>query len=51
MGSTPHPDAHAKLSSLYGDLKTDRVKPIDDEAFFESLRRREAEPTAKRPRQ
>jgi predicted transcriptional regulator len=31
------------LDSRYDDLKSGRVKPIDGEAFFESLRRREAE--------
>jgi predicted transcriptional regulator len=31
------------LDSRYDDLKTGRVKPIDGEAFFESLRRREDE--------
>jgi hypothetical protein len=29
------------LDSRYDDLKSGRVKPIDGEAFFESLRRRE----------
>jgi len=31
------------LGSRYDDLKSGRVKPIDGEAFFESLRRREDE--------
>jgi predicted transcriptional regulator len=31
------------LNSRYDDLKSGRVKPIDGEAFFESLRRREDE--------
>jgi len=31
------------LNSRYDDLKSDRVKPIDGEAFFESLRQREDE--------
>jgi hypothetical protein len=31
------------LDSRYDDLKSDRVKPIDGEAFFEDLRRREDE--------
>ncbi len=31
------------LDSRYDDLKTGRVKPIDGEEFFESLRRREDE--------
>jgi hypothetical protein len=29
------------LDSRYDDLKSGRVKPIDGEAFFESLRKRE----------
>ncbi len=31
------------LDSRYDDLKSGRVKPIDGEAFFESLRQREDE--------
>jgi hypothetical protein len=31
------------LNSRYDDLKSGRVKPIDGEEFFESLRRREDE--------
>jgi hypothetical protein len=31
------------LNSRYDDLKSGRVKPIDGEAFFEDLRRREDE--------
>jgi predicted transcriptional regulator len=31
------------LDSRYDDLKSGRVKPIDGEAFFERLRRREDE--------
>jgi hypothetical protein len=31
------------LNSRYDDLKSGRVKPIDGEQFFESLRRREDE--------
>ncbi|MGO4884565.1 MAG: hypothetical protein ACLP59_27660 [Bryobacteraceae bacterium] len=31
------------LNSRYDDLKSGRVKPIDGEQFFESLRRREEE--------
>ena len=31
------------LDSRYDDLKSERVKPIDGEAFFESLRLREEE--------
>ena len=31
------------LDSRYDDLKTGRVKPIDGEAFFDDLRKREDE--------
>ena len=31
------------LNSRYDDLKSGKVKPIDGEAFFESLRQREDE--------
>lgn len=31
------------LNSRYDDLKSGRVKPIDGEEFFESLRRQEGE--------
>ena len=31
------------LDSRYDDIKSGRVKPIDGEAFFENLRRREEE--------
>ena len=31
------------LDSRYDDIKSGRVKPIDGEAFFDSLRRREDE--------
>ncbi len=31
------------LNSRYDDLKSGRVKPLDGEEFFESLRRREDE--------
>jgi predicted transcriptional regulator len=31
------------LDSRYDDIKSGRVKPIDGEAFFESLRQREEE--------
>jgi hypothetical protein len=31
------------LDSRYDDLKSGRVKPIDGEAFFETLRQREEE--------
>lgn len=42
--------AHAQemLDSRYDDLKSGRVKPIDGEQFFESLRRREDELLKKR---
>jgi hypothetical protein len=33
--------ARQMLDSRYDDLKSGRVKPIDGEEFFESLRRRE----------
>ena len=37
--------AHTRqmLDSRYDDIKTGRVKPIDGDAFFESLRQREEE--------
>ena len=35
--------AQEMLDSRYDDLKSGRVKPIDGEQFFESLRRREDE--------
>ena len=31
------------LDSRYDDIKSDRVKPIDGEAFFDNLRQREDE--------
>ncbi len=40
----------ATLDSRYDDLKSGRVKPLDGEAFFETLRQRE-EDLRKRPRQ
>jgi hypothetical protein len=39
------------LNSRYDDLKSGRVKPIDGEEFFESLRRREDELLKKTPPQ
>jgi len=36
------------LNSRYDDLKSGRVKPLDREAFFESLRKREDELLKKR---
>jgi hypothetical protein len=35
--------AREMLNTRYDDLKSGRVKPIDGEKFFESLRRREDE--------
>jgi predicted DNA-binding protein len=37
------------LDSRYDDLKSGRVKPIDGESFFESLRRREDDPPKRPP--
>jgi predicted DNA-binding protein len=34
-------EVHQMLDSRYDDIKSGRVKPIDGEAFFESLRRQE----------
>jgi hypothetical protein len=36
------------LDSRYDDLKSGRVKPVDGEEFFETLRRREDELLRKR---
>lgn len=36
------------LDTRYDDIKSGRVKPIDGEAFFESLRQREKELLKKR---
>jgi len=36
------------LDGRYDDIKSGRVKPIDGEAFFDSLRQRENELLAKR---
>ena len=33
------------LDSRYDDLESARVKPIDGESFFESLRQRESDPS------
>jgi len=41
--------AREMLDSRYDDLKSGRVKPIDGEEFFESLRRREDEMRKKHP--
>lgn len=40
--------AQEMLDSRYDDLKSGRVKPVDGEQFFESLRRRENELLKKR---
>jgi predicted DNA-binding protein len=37
------------LDSRYDDIKDGRVKPIDGEAFFESLRQREEKLPKRRP--
>ena len=36
-------EVHDMLDSRYDDIKSDRVKPIDGEAFFDNLRQREDE--------
>jgi hypothetical protein len=43
--------AHVRgmLDSCYDDLQSGKVKPIDGEAFFESLRQREEELLKQRP--
>ena len=38
------------LDSRYDDLKSGRVKPIDGEEFFETLRQREDELLKRKPR-
>ncbi len=37
------------LDGRYDDIKSDRVKPIDGEAFFDSLRQREDQLLEQRP--
>jgi hypothetical protein len=37
------------LDGRYDDIKSDRVKPIDGEAFFDNLRQREDELLEQRP--
>jgi hypothetical protein len=37
------------LDGRYDDIKSDRVKPIDGEAFFDDLRQREDELLEQRP--
>jgi hypothetical protein len=41
-------DVRRTLASRYDDLKSGRVRPIDGEAYFESLKRREEELLKKR---
>ena len=36
-------EVRSVLDSRYDDIKSGRVKPVDGEAFFENLRRRENE--------
>jgi len=36
-------EIHGILDGRYDDIKSGRVKPMDGEAFFEDLRRRESE--------
>ena len=36
-------EVRGMMDSRYDDIKSGRVKPIDGEAFFESLRQREDE--------
>lgn len=36
-------EVRSMLDKRYDDIKSGRVKPIDGEAFFEDLRRREGE--------
>ncbi|MHB8654074.1 MAG: hypothetical protein ACYDA9_09365 [Terriglobia bacterium] len=43
--------AREMLDSRYDDLKSGKVKPIDGEQFFESLRRREDELLKKHSRE
>ncbi|MFN0102658.1 MAG: hypothetical protein ACKV2U_11280 [Bryobacteraceae bacterium] len=43
-------EVRGMLDSRYDDLKTGRVKPIDGEVFFESLRQREEELLNRSPR-
>lgn len=42
-------EVHKALDSRYDEIKDGRVKPVEGEAFFESLQRREDE-LLKRPR-
>ena len=36
-------EVRSVLDSRYDEIKSGRVRPIDGEAFFENLRRRESE--------
>ena len=42
-------EVRSVLDSRYDDIKSGRVKPVDGEAFFENLRRRESTPQAALP--
>ena len=41
-------EVHEVLDDRFDDIKSGRVKPIDGEAFFDSLRQRETELLTKR---
>ena len=41
-------EVHEVLDDGFDDIKSGRVKPIDGEAFFDSLRQRETELLTKR---
>jgi len=43
-------EVRSMLDSRYDDLKSGRVKPIDGETFFESLRQREEDLLKRSPR-
>ena len=43
-------DVREMLDGRYDDIKSGRVEPIDGEAFFDNLRRREDELLGQRPR-
>jgi predicted transcriptional regulator len=42
-------EVRSTLDSRYDDIKSGRVKPLDGEAFFEELRRREDDLFGKNP--
>jgi predicted transcriptional regulator len=42
-------EVRSALDGRYDDIQSGRVKPIDGEAFFEKLRRREDELLKRRP--